>query len=400
LIPPDHVFGAQPEAIGAQNDAQANKLQFVHHFIDRDLPGDSYGQTSLVDVDGDGDLDFITGGRDAQRSVYWFEYRKPDEWVRHLIGVDHPSDVGGTAFDVNEDGWVDHVAGGVWYRNTGKPRSEPFERIIFDAKLRAVHDSVAADLDRDGRLDVVTMSDKNNLRWYKIPNDAREPWQSHDIGPGVHAGVAIGDIDGDGDADVVRSNVWFENVNGRATTWKEHRIPFGNPAQPYPLATRCRVVDIDRDGDADLVMTENEIRAGRIAWIENGDGKGRAWTVHEMPKNDADARGAYHSLAIEDFDKDGDWDIFSVEMEDIRGDRQPRWFIWENIDGRGGKFAERVIFDGKLGGHEAVVADVDGDGDLDICAKLWRPRPDNANGGRNHADFLENLSVRRNKLAP
>ena len=72
----------------------------------------------------------------------------------------------------------------------------------------------------------------------------------------------------------------------------------------------------------------------------------------------------------------------------------PQWFIWENIDGKGGQFAERVIFDGKLGGHEAVVADVDGDGDLDICAKLWRPRPDNANGGRNHADFLENLLVR------
>ena len=33
---------------------------------------------------------------------------------------------------------------------------------------------------------------------------------------------------------------------------------------------------------------------------------------------------------------------------------------------------------------------VDGDGDLDVCSKLWRPRSDNANEGRNHADFLEN----------
>jgi hypothetical protein len=54
-----------------------------------------------------------------------------------------------------------------------------------------------------------------------------------------------------------------------------------------------------------------------------------------------------------------------------------------------------VIFDGRLGGHEAVVADVDGDGDLDICSKLWRPRRDNANGGRNHADYLENLLIQR-----
>ena len=36
---------------------------------------------------------------------------------------------------------------------------------------------------------------------------------------------------------------------------------------------------------------------------------------------------------------------------------------------------------------------MDGDGDIDICSKLWMPRKDNANGGRNHADFLENLAV-------
>lgn len=384
--------------VNGQKPNSHGKLKFRHHFIDRELPGDSYGQTALVDVDRDGDLDFITGGRDQHRSVFWFEFREPDEWVRQTIGTQQPSDVGGTAFDVDGDGWVDHVSGGVWYRNTGKPRSQPFERIVFDVGLNAVHDLVAADLDRDGRTDVITMSDKNNLRWYQIPKDPREPWQRHDIGPGVHAGVAIGDLDGDGDPDVARSNVWFENVDGAAVKWKEHRIPFGNPAQPYPLATRARVVDIDRDGDSDLVMTENEIRAGRISWLENTDGKGDKWTVHDLPATDSEARGAYHSLAVEDFDNDGDWDVFSVEMEAIAGARQPRWYIWENVDGRGAKFVERVIFDGKLGGHEAVVADVDGDGDLDICSKLWRPRRDDANNGRNHADFLENVSAGAGQL--
>ena len=82
-------------------------------------------------------------------------------------------------------------------------------------------------------------------------------------------------------------------------------------------------------------------------------------------------------------------------MEHIPGDRQPRWFIWENVDGKGANFVERVILDNRLGGHEAVIADVDGDGDIDICAKLWDPRKDNANGGRNHADYLENLRTNR-----
>ena len=371
-------------------------FEFRHHYIDRDLPGDSYGQTSLVDVDRDGDLDFITGGRDAERHVFWFERQTADRWARHILGSEHPSDVGGTAFDVDGDGWVDHVSGGVWYRNTGKPREEPFERIVFDAELAAVHDLVAADVDGDGRTDVVSMSDRNNLRWYRIPIDARQPWERHDIGPGVHAGVAVGDIDGDGDSDVARSDLWFENADGKGTKWAEHKVPFGNPKPPFPLATRCVVADIDRDGHRDLVMTENEIRAGRIAWLRNADGKGGRWEVNVLPAGDAAARGAYHSLALADFDNDGDADVFTDEMEHIAGARQPRWFIWENTDGKG-KFVERVILDNGLGGHEAVAADVDGDGDVDIAAKLWRPRRDNANGGRNHADFLQNLASDRRK---
>jgi hypothetical protein len=370
-------------------------LAFQHHYIDRDLPGASYGQTCLVDLDRDGDLDFITGGKAQGNTIFWFEHQAPDKWVRHVLGREHPSDVGGTALDVDGDGWPDHVTGGVWYRNTGQPREEPFERIVFDPGLAAVHDLVAADLDGDGRPDIVSMSDKNNLRWYRIPDDPRQAWQRHDIGAGVHAGVAIGDVDGDGDLDIARSNAWFENADGRGMQWIEHPVPFGKPAPPYPLATRCVVVDLDKDGDADLVMTENEIRAGRIAWLENVDGRGRQWKAHDLRAGDDAPRGAYHSLAVADFDNDGDPDIFSVEMEAIAGARQPRWYIWENRDGKGQQFVERVIFDGGLGGHEAVVADVDGDGDLDIASKLWRPRRDNANGGRNHADYLENLLIRK-----
>jgi hypothetical protein len=373
--------------------ASAAEFEFRHRFIDDDLPGSSWGQTAIADVDRDGKLDFITGR--SRGEILWYRQEQLDRWVRYPLGERSVSDVGGAAHDVDGDGWVDFITGGVWYRNTGRPQDEPFERIVFDPELASVHDVVLADLDGDGRMDVLTMSDKNNLRWYKITQDPRQPWRRHDIGPAVHAGIGVGDIDGDGDLDVVRSNMWFENADGKGTRWVVHEnIPFGNPNPPYPLATHCIVLDLDGDGDNDLVMTENEIKGGRVGWLENLDGKGGAWKLHELPQGDPAKRGAYHSLIVADMDNDGDADIFSCEMEGIPGDLPPRWFLWENADGKGQRFVEHVILDARLGGHLAVAADVDGDGDLDIISKLWRPRKDNANGGKNHVDLLENLGIK------
>src|ERR1035437_11007115 len=80
--------------------AAGAELQFTPHFIDRTLPvtdklvGD-YGLTALVDLDRDGDLDFVLGGRPFNPSqLYWFEYKGADNWVRHLVGTNYLSDVG------------------------------------------------------------------------------------------------------------------------------------------------------------------------------------------------------------------------------------------------------------------------------------------------------------------
>jgi len=372
--------------------ALGGPFDFQHHYIDRDLPGGSWAQTAVVDVDRDGRLDYITG--QTRGPVLWYRQEGAGRWTRHTLGTNSPSDVGGAALDVDGDGWTDFITGGVWYRNSGRPLDGPFERIVFDADLAAVHDLVLADLDRDTRPEVLTMSDKNDLRWYRIPREPRHPWKRHQIGPGVHAGIGVGDLDGDGDLDVARSNWWFENADGRGTRWVTHQnIPFGNPNRPYPLATHCVALDLDRDGDTDLAMSENEIKGGRIGWLENLDGRGGTWRLHELPHGDTAVRGAYHSLIVADFDKDGDPDVFSCEMEGIPGDKPPRWFIWENADGKAGRFVEHVILDAGLGGHLVVAADVDEDGDLDLIGKLWRPRRDNANQGRNHVDWLENRLI-------
>jgi len=359
------LFIVVPAAFVFCSAAYAEFPKFEYHLIDK--VGSQMGQTSLVDVDKDGDLDWIAGCNGG--TIWWFEYKGPDSWVRHLLGQKAPTDVGGTAFDVDGDGWVDQVSGAAWYRNTAKPREQEFIKYP-NAVIERSHDIVSADVDGDGKLDILAMSDRSGLFWYKIPADPTETWREYKIGEAVHGGIdpkGTGDIDGDGDIDVVRSNIWFENLDGKGTKWADHKnIDFGQPKARFPLMTKNWVVDIDKDGDNDVVQAEGDCVSGRVAWHENADGKGRVWIRHLI----ADKTGQdYHSLAVADFDNDGDLDVFSGGGP-LTEKPPHKWFIWENLDGKGRNFKQHLILSGKLC-HESKAADVDGDGDIDVCSKPW-----------------------------
>jgi hypothetical protein len=382
--------------------SRATELHFRHHSISLDLPvspegtGD-YGLTALVDLDRDGDLDFVLGGRFTRPSqLYWFEFQAPDHWVKHVVGSDYQSDVGLAALDVDGDGWMDLVASGVWYRNTGRPRTEPFERIVFAPNASGAHDILAADIDGDGRKEIIMMGDSrtqlNALCWFKIPADPRQPWERHPIGPPIHGAITpagVADIDGDGDLDVVCGDTWYENRDGKGLEWVAHaNIPFGRVG-PFGKCVRTAIVDIDGDGKQEIVMADADITDSHVAILRNLDGKGGKWSKELLPQSFK--YGSLHSLAVADLNGDGRPDIVVNEQEELLPDgrENPRWVVW--INEGNGKFTEQILLDQKLGGHELQVGDVDGDGDIDICSKPWGVKAWNAAGGKMHVDFLENL---------
>ncbi len=385
--------------------ASAGEAPFKHHSIDSSLPinaqdyGD-YGLTALVDLDHEGDLDFVLGGRAVQPPrLFWYEFRQPDGWVQHLVGTNYMSDVGLAALDVDCDGWTDLVCSGLWFRNTGMPRQQPFERIVFDPNASGAHDVLIADLNQDARPDVVLMGDGNTrlnaLCWYEIAPDPKQPWKRHPIGPPVHGAIAPNaavDLDGDGDLDVIRADTWFENADGKGTDWIAHRnVPMGRKG-PFGICVRTAVADMDGDGKPEIVMADADIEDSKIVILKNADGKGGRWEKTSLPQSFR--YGSLHALAVADFNLDGRPDIVVSEQEELLPDgrENPRWVLWENLGD--GQFAEQIILDAKLGGHELQAGDVDRDGDIDICSKAWGPRPWNAKGGRMHVDFLENLLKR------
>lgn len=390
---------------------EISSKMFQHHFITTEMPtgedkGWGYGTPTMADFDKDGDMDYSFGVRED--SIYWYEHRGWDDWKRHTVELLPIRTLGALAMDIDEDDWPDIVTGGYWYRNPQNPGETPFELYQYDSRITSeIHDIVAADMDGDGRNEIIVHGDGEGLFWYKIPDNPsqNQNWPRTTVtldilrdNDAIHSGFSpngVRDLTGNGYADIVLPDRWLENRKG-GTEWVAHDLPFATKRGPWGLSAKSWIVDLNGNGRLDIVMTDSDQQGSQAAWLENKGGQPPVFEAHYLPQTAPGVRGSFHSLVVADFNGSGRLDIFTVDQEDgsiFPEGATPRWYIWENIGEDDPEFVERVIFDGRLGGHDALVGDVDGDGDLDICSKIWNRWPENANSGREHADCLENLRI-------
>lgn len=337
--------------------------RFLHQVVDLAPPHDPSIKVT-GDLNGDGRIDLVVGSRKGPLVAYL-----APGWLKLRLAPGGYNSADGEVGDLDGDGDLDVVLGGtVWLENPSQKgvalaADWPSHRL---SEGRA-HDVEVADLDGDGDLDVVTRDQSaynrragNQLRVFR--NDGRGAiWSTRSVDCPHGEGLAIADLDGDKDLDLVVGGRWYETPTDLgAGAWKEHVF-----AERWTTAdAKVAVGDLDGDGRPDVVLAPAEGAKvdAKLAWYQAPhdpkEARTRPFSEHVLAEP---IESDLHGLAVGDLDGDGQNDVIASEME--HGRNPDEVFVLFN---RGhGRAWQRTVLS-RQGSHNLRLFDLGKDGDLDV----------------------------------
>lgn len=352
-------------------------------------------EIGVADFDRDGHVDIAVSGSQQR----W--YAGPDFETWYEIGVSAGGPYAAQVADINDDGWPDFVtsngqrnapnlsageAGELYlYLNPGNANAakQTWQRIVvYRGNVYHQNDLRIADMDGDGRLDIIERTWSSERVVVALQNAAISNWtvRVFDTGEsGKPEGISAGDIDGDGDNEIVLSGVYWDNPGGwRSGSPIEYSIDSNFTGSTFGKV-KSAVGDIDGDGDNDIYMGSAEGSDRYLAWYENLGllANGGVQLRRHIIKDDF---GKCHMVQLVDVDKDGDLDLATGRSFGKKG-----LLIFYN-ENNGQNWIEQD-FDPNGSIYTGVVADIDRDGDLDIAG----PTAFNRNSVRIYRNLTPNV---------
>ena len=202
--------------------------------------------SDVGDIDGDGDADFIRYMKDAPFSVIWYENPLADgkiadgPWTGHEIGAGYQVTSVRTG-DVNGDDHPDILAapmydqgsGLVWFEGPAQPQQHEgdWQRHIIDSTMAWVPQSniFITDVNLDGSVDVLCMEmeQSDTKRIIVFYNDAGDgqTWRQAMIARTGGHNAKMGDIDNDGDQDILNANHGWTGIRNPVEIWRNRIVP-------------------------------------------------------------------------------------------------------------------------------------------------------------------------------
>ncbi len=356
-------------------------------------PWDSPQQTAslVVDLNNDKVNDWVVGCRVQPPTLVWYA-RTRDSWQRYVIENEYvPIEAGGAFYDIDGDGDQDLVFGNDWqgtelyWWENPYPKLEtntPWKRYTIKKGGKTQHhDQIFGDFKRTGKPQLVYWNQgSKTLYLTEIPANPKETadWKAEIVYQGSAGeqnapyaeGLAAGDLDGDGSTDLIAGNYWFKyQADG---TFKPIRVAEmgGRVALGrFKPGKTLQLVVASGDGEGPLTLYECQGNPeDPKSWVGKDIG-GRSY-LHA------------HTLEVADVNGDGNLDIFTAEMakwseKKTEPDNPNAEALLFYGDGKG-NFRKELFLKG-WGFHEARLADLNGDGTVDILSKPynWKtPRMD------------------------
>jgi len=310
------------------------------------IASESAESVGVFDVNGDQNLDIVSGS-------YWYE--GPLFLNRHFIGQvervgEYFDDFSTIPMDVDGDGKIDFITGG-WFSKTLRWRKNPGndqEWLLLDIASTGNIETIRAwDVDGDGFEEIVPNTPGNPLIYYTLKRDNKNKALAEFVKTRVidkHGhGLGFGDINGDGRGDFIISEGWVEAPDDRNNKpWKLHP-DFDLKDASIPVI----VTDVNKDGLNDLIAGHGHSYG--LYWYEQKrEGKSVIFIKHPIDPY----HSQFHTMEWEDLDHDGQMELITGKRyrahngKDPGGNDSPGlyYFKWN-----GESFTKHVISFGPFG---------------------------------------------------